>query len=178
MTIAEITIDSTMQEVLTAYPGAQRALMRRYHIGGCSSCGFSADERLGEVLKRHNVLATEEVIAHIKDAHEQEARIQIEVSEVSALLKSENPPRLIDVRMPEEQEICKLDGSIPANQQLVQEMMSSWEKDTPIVTYCHHGMRSLDAASYLIGHGFTNVRSMTGGIDAWAVEVDSGMARY
>lgn len=167
-----------MQEVLTAYPGAQRALMRRYHIGGCSSCGFSAEERLGEVLKRHNVLAVDEVIDHIKDAHEQEEKLQVEAKEVATLLESETPPRLIDVRMPDEQEICKLDNSVPASQQLVQEMMASWEKDTAIITYCHHGLRSLDAASYLIGHGFTNVRSMRGGIDAWATDVDPSMPRY
>ena len=51
-------------------------------------------------------------------------------------------------------------------------------KDTPIVTYCHHGIRSLEAASYLIGHGFTNVLSLAGGIDAWAKEIDTSLRRY
>ena len=53
-----------------------------------------------------------------------------------------------------------------------------WPQDTPIVFDCHHGQRSLDAASYFAGHGFTEVRSMTGGIDAWAVEVDPSVPRY
>ncbi len=72
----------------------------------------------------------------------------------------------------------KLDGSLHATQDLTQEMMSSWPKDTPIVTYCHHGIRSLEAASYLIGHGFTNVLSLAGGIDAWVEEIDSSLRRY
>ncbi|MBN2192893.1 MAG: hypothetical protein JW751_08755 [Polyangiaceae bacterium] len=39
--------------------------------------------------------------------------------------------------------------------------------------YCHRGQRSLDAAAYVAGHGFKNVRSMTGGIEAWSLEVDA-----
>jgi rhodanese-related sulfurtransferase len=60
---------------------------------------------------------------------------------------------------------------------LAQEMMR-WAKDTPIVFYCHMGQRSLDAASYFAGHGFTNIHSMTSGIDAWSIEVDSSVPRY
>ena len=56
-TTTEITAESKMGAVLEAFPGAQRALMRRYHIGGCSSCGFAPEDRLGDVLARHNVLA-------------------------------------------------------------------------------------------------------------------------
>lgn len=173
-----ITAESTMREVLTAYPGAQRALMRRYHIGGCSSCGFSPEEQLGEVLRRHNVLNTAEVIEHVRTSHEQEQRIQIGPGELKSLMAEGSAPRLVDVRTPQEIAHVKLEGSIPASQQLVQEMMQSWPKDTLIVCYCHHGMRSLDAASYLIGHGFTNVRSLTGGIDAWAEQIEPGMKRY
>jgi len=174
----EITKDSTMAQVLEEFPGAQRALMRRYHIGGCSSCGFAPDERLGEVLTRHNVLDTGEVLAHIRQSHEHEKQLQLSPSELAAHLKGDNPPKLIDVRGPDEQQIGMLDGALPASQELVQEMMESWPKDTPIVTYCHMGMRSLDAASYLIGHGFTNVRSLAGGIDAWASQMAPSMERY
>jgi Rhodanese-like domain len=51
-------------------------------------------------------------------------------------------------------------------------------KDTPVVFHCHHGQRSLDAASYLAGHGFKNARSLTGGIEAWSIEVDASVPRY
>ena len=178
MTTAQLTAESSMEEVLSAYPGAQRALMRRYHIGGCSSCGFAPEDKLGEVLTKHNVMSVDEVIEHIQESHEQEQKIQMDPQQLSEALKGESPPRLIDVRELEEQRIAMLEGALPASQDLMQEMMESWAKDTPIVTYCHHGMRSLDAASYLIGHGFTDVRSLTGGIDAWAEKVDTEMARY
>ncbi len=178
MPTTEINTDSMMSEVLEAYPGAQRAMMRRYHIGGCSNCGFKPEETLGAVLKRHNVMNTDEVIEHVKTSHEQEQKLLISARELADLMKSDNPPKLIDVRTPEEQEIVMIDGGLPASQELVQEMMNSWPKDCSIVTYCHHGIRSLDGAAYFIGHGFTNVRSLTGGIDAWAEEVQPELARY
>lgn len=175
---ADITTESTMADVLGAYPGARRALFRRYHIGGCGSCGFAVEEPLGQVLQRHGVASADEVIEHIKASHEQELAIQIGPRELAEWLEEPDAPRLIDVREPAEQAMAKIDGALPATGELVEEMKSSWPRETPIVVYCHRGLRSLDAASYLIGHGFTNVRSLTGGIDAWAREVDSSMAKY
>ncbi len=178
MAKAEITGNSTMQEVLDAYPGAQRALMRGYHIGGCSSCGFAPGDRLSEVLAGKNVLNVDEVIEFIKESHDDEQRIQISAKELAESLKGGTPPRLIDVRDAQEQELARIEGSLSATPELIQEMKENWAKDTPIVTVCHHGIRSLDAASYLIGHGFTNVRSLTGGIDAWSEQIEPSMARY
>ena len=51
-------------EVLAAFPGVQRALFRRYHIGGCSSCGFQPGETLEELCARNNVLPVDEVLSH------------------------------------------------------------------------------------------------------------------
>ena len=178
MTTKGIHARSSMQEVLYAFPGAQRALMRQYHIGGCSHCGFELSDHLDEVLAKHNVLNVTEVIEHIKTSHEQEQRLQVSPQELAEVLKDETAPRLIDVRQPEEQAIVKLEAALPLTQELAQEMMTNWSKDTPIVFYCHHGIRSLEAASYFIGHGFTHVRSLSGGIDAWAQKVDTSLPRY
>jgi rhodanese-related sulfurtransferase len=64
------------------------------------------------------------------------------------------------------------------DQALAQEIVNTWPQDTRIITMCHHGMRSLDAAAYLRGHGFMNTQSMRGGIDAWARAVDTSVPRY
>ena len=130
------------------------------------------------MLAKHNVLNTDEVIEFIETSHEQEQRLQISPGELAEVRESETAPRLIDVRQPEEQAIVKLDGALSLTQELGQEMMTDWPKDTPIVFYCHHGIRSLEAASYFIGHGLTNIRSLRGGIDAWAQEVDTSLTRY
>ena len=64
----------TMRELLEQFPGAQRALFRKYHIGGCSSCGFSPDETLAGVCARNENLNVDEVIEHIITSHEADLR--------------------------------------------------------------------------------------------------------
>lgn len=85
--------------------------------------------------------------------------------------------RLIDVRTEEEHAIAHIEGATLFTRELAQEMVN-WPKDTPIVFHCHHGSRSLDAAHYMVQQGFSNVKSMNGGIDAWSVEIDPSVPRY
>lgn len=51
-------------------------------------------------------------------------------------------------------------------------------KTSEIVVYCHHGGRSLRVTRWLREQGFTQVQSLAGGIDRWAIEIEPGMARY
>jgi len=166
----------TMQQVTTVFPSAQRALFQKYHVGGCSSCGFQPTDTLGTVAMNHG-LDVNEVIEHIKRSQEMEKNIEVTVQETAELLK-QGKIKLLDVRTPEEYAIASVQGSLLIDQALVQEIMETWPKDTAIVTMCHHGIRSLDAAAYLRGHGFMNTKSMRGGIDAWAGHVDSSIPRY
>jgi rhodanese-related sulfurtransferase len=166
----------TMQQVTSVFPSAQRALFQKYHVGGCSSCGFQPTDTLATVAMNHG-LDVNEVIDHIHRSQEMEKDLEISARETAELLKA-GKIKLLDVRTPEEYAIAKVEGSVLVDQNLAQEIMQSWPKDTAIVTMCHHGMRSLDAAAYLRGHGFTNTRSMTGGIDAWALNIDSSVPRY
>jgi rhodanese-related sulfurtransferase len=103
--------------------------------------------------------------------------MEVEPLEVSRLLK-ENAIKLLDVRTAGEYEIAHIDGGLLVDQPLVDEILTSWPKDTPIVTLCHHGIRSLDAAAFLKGHGFSNVRSMRGGIAVWSAVVDPNVPQY
>jgi rhodanese-related sulfurtransferase len=176
-TTPSITKRSTMNDVLQAYPSAQRALFRRYHIGGCNSCGYQPEDVLEEVARKHGIQDADEIVAFLQDADETDRRIQTTVAEVAAALRGPNPPKLLDVRSPDEWQIAHLPGAQLVDERLAQEVMT-WATDTPVVLYCHSGQRSLDAASYLAGHGFVNVRSMAGGIDAWSVEIDNTVPRY
>jgi rhodanese-related sulfurtransferase len=166
----------TMQQVTTVFPSAQRALFQKYHVGGCSSCGFQPTDTLATVAINHG-LEVGEVVEHIQRSQEMEKDLEITVRETADLLK-QGKIKLVDVRTPEEYAIASIAGSVLADQSTAQEIMQQWPKDTAIVTMCHHGMRSLDAAAYLRGHGFLNTRSMTGGIEAWALEIDSAIPRY
>jgi rhodanese-related sulfurtransferase len=172
-----ITKRSTMQEILEAYPSAQRALFQRYHIGGCHSCGYEPNDILEEVANRHGITDLDPVLRFIEEADQADKRVQVSPEEVASLLKGGEPPRLIDVRLPAERELARIEGSVPITEELAREIMG-WPKETPMVFYCHVGSRSLDAASYFAGHGFLNARSMTGGIEAWSRTVDPSVPRY
>ncbi|MES2707637.1 MAG: rhodanese-like domain-containing protein [Verrucomicrobiota bacterium] len=170
--------DTTMGALLDAFPGARRALFAKYHVGGCSSCGFQLGETLREVCARNEDMPVEEAIAHLLASQESDAALQISPPDLKAALDSENPPRLLDVRSREEFEAVRLPGADLMTQPLLQEFFHNGDKSRPVVVYCHQGLRSLDAAAYLIGHGFQNVKSLAGGIDAWSTQVDAGVPRY
>ncbi len=104
--------------------------------------------------------------------------LEYTVQEVSALLKSPAPPKLLDVREQAEWDIVHLNGATLLTQDVLDEMMNGGDRAAAIVCYCHHGMRSLSAAAFLAQQGFTNVKSMRGGIDAWAREIDPTLNRY
>jgi len=167
-----------MSAVLENFPGAQRALFRRYHIGGCSSCGFSPDETLAQVCVRNGNLDVAEVLAHIQSSHEQDAKILLSPKELAELLQTDKSVKLVDVRSREEFEAVNIKGSVLLSQDVMRELMASGSNTKPIVVIDHAGKNGLDAAAYFMGHGLQNVRCLRGGIDAWAQEVDAKMRRY
>ncbi|MEP6670823.1 MAG: rhodanese-like domain-containing protein [Chthoniobacter sp.] len=168
----------TMRELLQLYPGAQRALFRRYHIGGCSSCGFQPEETLEGVCLRNNALAVPEVIEHILTSHEEDLRLQIAPTELAAALKSDPEAKLLDVRTREEFDAVHVEGAIFFTQELMQEILMKGDRRALLAIMDHQGTRSMDAAAYFAGHGFENVKSVRGGIDAWSQEVDNSLPRY
>jgi rhodanese-related sulfurtransferase len=170
--------ESAMRVVLEAYPGAQRALFRRYHIGGCSSCAFQPDETLAQVCQRNGGLNVSEVLEHIKTSHEQDARIFIEPKELADWRKREPSLRLVDVRSREEFDAVHLEGSLLLSQTVMREIMAEGTNDRPLVIVDHEGRQALDAAAYFMGHGLQNVRCLRGGLDAWSREVDASVRRY
>jgi len=167
-----------MRAVLEAFPGAQRALFRRYHIGGCSSCGFSPDETLAQVCGRNGNLDTAEALAHIEASHEQDAKVLISPAELAELLQKDPAVKLVDVRSREEFEAVNIAGSVLLSQTVMQQIMGSGSNTSPIVVIDHAGKNGLDAAAYFMGHGLQNIRCLRGGLDAWAQEVDTTMRRY
>jgi len=177
MTTPQITKHMQMQEILRIFPGARRALFQRYHVGGCSTCGFQPTDTLEEVCRNHKLRDADEVIEHLKRSHELDQALQISPMEVAEQLRRGEGLKLLDVRTPEEHDIARIEGALLVTEENAEEIMN-WQKYTRIVFFCHHGDRSLDAASYFLGHGFTNVKSLRGGIDAWSLEVDLDVPRY
>ncbi|CAN5457786.1 hypothetical protein BH20VER3_BH20VER3_11850 [soil metagenome] len=168
----------TMRELLEQYPGGQRALFRRYHIGGCASCGFSPDETLAAVCARNENLDTEEVTEHILASDAADRAMQIEPSELSARLAAGETTNLLDIRTREEFDAVKLPGARLFTQEFMQEILAKWSRTDLLVIYDQEGARSMDAAAFFQGHGFERIKSLRGGSDAWSVEVDPKLPRY
>src|SRR6267143_5035760 len=123
----------TMRELLEQFPGAQRALFRRYHIGGCSSCGFQPTETLGEVCERNGGLDVAEVLAHIRSSHEKDVKILIEPKELAELLQTDKSVKLVDVRSREEFEAVHIGGSVLLSQDVMRENMGNGSNTRPLV---------------------------------------------
>jgi rhodanese-related sulfurtransferase len=105
---------------------------------------------------------------------------QISVRVLAQELAAGKVVYLIDVRQPWEHKLASLAESvlIPLG-----ELASRIHEVKPpagakLVTYCHHGVRSMTAAGILARNGFDQVFSLAGGIDAWSREIDAGVQRY
>ena len=104
--------------------------------------------------------------------------MEVTPEQVQQMMQGENAPKLLDVRDQGEWDIVHLEGGLLLTQELLDEMNAGWDKQALVICYCHHGVRSAQAALYLREQGFTDVRSMQGGIDAWAATLEPGMVRY
>ena len=85
---------------------------------------------------------------------------------------------LVDVREEWEYSLAKQDGSILIPLGTLPQSLARLNRDSEIIAICHHGMRSADATNFLIQQGFTNVKNLVGGIDAWSTHVDGTVPRY
>jgi rhodanese-related sulfurtransferase len=93
---------------------------------------------------------------------------------------------VLDVREDDEHSFCAIpvpstarEIHIPMN--LVSSRLDELRASTgqePLVVYCHHGVRSLSVARWLVRQGIAGVHNLAGGIDAWSQDVDPGTLRY
>lgn len=85
---------------------------------------------------------------------------------------------LLDVREAWETEICQIPGSVHIPMGQIPGQVEEIPTDRPVICICHHGMRSQQVAHFLQQKGISGVENLTGGVEAWALEVDPEMARY
>jgi rhodanese-related sulfurtransferase len=87
-------------------------------------------------------------------------------------------PFLLDVREAWEFDRCRIDGATLFPMSQIQSTFTKLNPDQEIVVICHHGVRSFHVARFLEHNGFENVINLTGGVDAWAKDVDRTMPTY
>ncbi|HKN73572.1 MAG TPA: rhodanese-like domain-containing protein [Candidatus Acidoferrum sp.] len=104
--------------------------------------------------------------------------MQISAKEVSERIARGEKLLLVDVRENWEYDLCRIAGAkliplgtLPANLNV---LLNADE----VICYCHHGMRSLDAAVWLRQQGIESAKSMAGGIERWSAEIDPSVPRY
>jgi adenylyltransferase/sulfurtransferase len=106
------------------------------------------------------------------------AELEVVPSVLQRELQDGRPVVLLDVREVPEWELVHLPGARLAPLSRLPGLARELDPASDIVAYCHHGMRSLQAATFLRSVGLHHVRSLRGGIDAWAREIDREMVRY
>ena len=104
--------------------------------------------------------------------------IEITPKEVKARMDRGEQFLFVDVREPWEHQTAHIEGAklIPLGQ--IPASFGELDVEGELVLFCHHGMRSLDAAAWLRSQGVEGARSMTGGIERWAVEIDPKVPHY
>lgn len=103
---------------------------------------------------------------------------QISPQELKQKKERGEPFLLLDVREPMEFEFARISDSMLIPLAQLPSRLGELDPEQEIVTVCHHGVRSLTALGILVKNGFTKVRNLTGGIDAYSITADPSIPRY
>ena len=104
--------------------------------------------------------------------------LELDVRELAGALREGRAIVLVDVREPWEFNVCRIAGSRLIPMRELPGRVSELDPSGEVVTICHTGQRSLVAARALREAGVRGARSLRGGVEAWATQVDPTMARY
>jgi rhodanese-related sulfurtransferase len=170
-----ITASSSLQEIAELYPNFYKFIQTRY---GIKVSPEEKRETLTNFVSRRSLPPPQVVFMEVQMDNRSHGVSELSVQEVSDFLRKKSPLSILDVREQWELKMGKIPDSMPLTAELLDEIIQTWEKDKPILLYCHFGVRSLDAASYLADKGFEKVFILKGGIDCWSTEVDPTIPRY
>ena len=106
------------------------------------------------------------------------ANMEVAPGEVKDMLARGEKLFFVDVREKWEYDTTHIEGSVLIPLREIPANLPRLEAASELVLFCHHGMRSLDAAAWLRSQGVEGARSMAGGIDRWSAEIDPNVPRY
>jgi len=106
--------------------------------------------------------------------------LEISCAAVKAKLDDGEEFLLLDCREADEHQLVHISQARLLPMSEISQRQSELEphRSETIIVHCHHGMRSLQVTDWLQQLGYEDVKSMAGGIDAWAVEIDTTLRRY
>jgi rhodanese-related sulfurtransferase len=106
---------------------------------------------------------------------------EITPQEVQRRLQAGEKLALLDVREPGEFQLARIGGAELIPMRTIPAELSRLDAqadETPLIVFCHHGMRSLNVVTWLREQGVGACQSMEGGIDRWSLLIDPGVPRY
>lgn len=169
-----ITENSSLQEISELYPEFFEFILSRY---GVKLSAQDKLESLKEFVSKNNLPPPQVVFMEAQMSDRSKKVGHMTAVEVTSLIDKRNLS-ILDVREEWELKLGAIPNSLRLTSELLDEILETWEKDKPLLVYCHFGIRSLDAASFLADRGFKNVFILKGGIDSWSTEVDPSIPRY
>lgn len=104
-------------------------------------------------------------------------QIEISIEELATRMGAGEEIYLLDVRQVWERELARIDESTLIALQTLPARLMEIPREREVIVYCHHGVRSLQAANFLRQHGI-GARSLRGGIDQWSIVVNPTIPRY
>ncbi len=106
------------------------------------------------------------------------SELEVTPAELKKRLDAGERLLLVDVREQWEWDVCRIEGAKLIPMRAIPANLQALDVEEPVICYCHHGMRSLDVAVWLQKQGVESARSLMGGIERWAAEIDSKVPRY
>lgn len=173
----EFSLKSTMKEVEIQFPFARSLLHSKFHVGGCASCGYEAQETIEQVAQKHKkdaVLMLQSLNEGLQDMQKSE----ITVEEFGAMQKRNAKVLILDVREDWEYDLARIPNAVLLTEKNFSENVDRSKSVECVVVVCHHGLRSMNATLYLRDNGILNARSLQGGIEAYSTKIDNSIARY
>ena len=107
-----------------------------------------------------------------------DSALEVSGPELKRILDIGRPITLLDVREPHEWDIARIERARLTPLSSFESFIPGLDKNTEIYLYCYKGKRSMTALKKLQEAGFRSLKSLAGGIDKWAEEVDPSMPRY
>lgn len=109
-----------------------------------------------------------------------EIPLEVDCKTVKQKLDSGADFLLLDCREKDEFDTVNIAGAVLVPMSEIQARVGELEghKGREVIVHCHHGGRSMRVAMWLRGQGFTQAKSMAGGIDDWALTIDPSLVRY
>ncbi|MBI4390097.1 MAG: peptidylprolyl isomerase [Nitrospinae bacterium] len=168
---------TSMQDLNARFPDAHSLLFKTFHIG-LPVAGYPPGETVGSVCSAHGK-PVETVLAALNSEFANRNVSTISPQDLQARIESGDKNLIVlDIREQWERDIARMEGATSIARENSEAVLGSLGKDREVVLVDWKGDRFPSFQKWLKQRGFSNVKGLEGGIDAWAASVDTSLARY